>query len=90
MNHAFDENPNDLTPYKHELDFLFRLARFGVRLYKRSSSDKLLNKAIKGALKNCIDDHGPIGLDNIGSANKRIQTNLAAALRAYLRSDGKE
>lgn len=48
-------------------------------------SDKVLNrilsnrgtveKRIVGALKSCIDAHGPIGLSNVSSAAKRIWTN---------------
>lgn len=40
---------------------------------------KKLLKVINGALKSCITAHGPITLDQIGSAGKRI----IGALKSY-------
>lgn len=39
-----------------------------------------LNRMIAGQLRTCIKAHGPITNDQIGSAAKRIATQLLAAL----------
>lgn len=40
---------------------------------------KRLLKVINGAIKSCIDSHGPISKDWIGSAGKRVM----GALKSY-------
>jgi hypothetical protein len=46
---------------------------------KRASPDDGLERAIAGALRSSIKDHGPIGPKEIGSATKRILGNLRNA-----------
>lgn len=35
-----------------------------------------LERVVAGALKSCINDHGPIRRDNLGSASKRVLAQL--------------